>query len=115
MHDELEVPGIRGITFAYETRVPMINSRIAAEPEIVFAIMKGNTATVKTIVPNRPTVDLCLCSKCGSCIEVAPLIFTWSESGGYIEVQDLERYDREAVEEAMKWCPENCIYWERDE
>lgn len=64
--------------------------------------------------PRRPTVDLSSCSKCGGCIEVAPEIFRFSESGGYLEVCDLDHYDAEKVEEAMKFCPENCIYWEEE-
>lgn len=60
----------------------------------------------------RPTVDLSRCSKCGGCIEVAPEIFRFSESGGYIEICDLDYYDRDEVEEAMKLCPEDCIHWE---
>lgn len=62
----------------------------------------------------RPTVDLSSCSKCGGCLEVAPDIFRFSESGGYIEICDLEYYNKEKVEEAMKFCPENCIHWEDD-
>lgn len=64
--------------------------------------------------PKRPTVDLSSCSKCGGCIEVAPEIFRFSESGGYLEVCDLDHYEVEKVEEAMKFCPENCIYWEEE-
>lgn len=60
----------------------------------------------------HPSIDLGACSKCGACIEVAPDIFRWSESGGYVEVCDLETYDRKLVDDAIKWCPENCIYWE---
>lgn len=60
----------------------------------------------------QPSIDLGTCSKCGACLEVAPEVFVWSESGGYIEVCDLEYYDQELVDEAIKWCPENCIYWE---
>jgi ferredoxin len=61
------------------------------------------------------SIDLGACSKCGGCIEVAPEIFRWSESGGYVEVRDLATYDPELVNEAIKWCPENCIYWEPHE
>ena len=60
----------------------------------------------------RPFIDLSRCSKCEGCIEVAPEIFRFSESGGYIEICDLEYYDSDKVEEAMKLCPEDCIHWE---
>ena len=62
----------------------------------------------------RPTVELSRCSKCGGCLEVAPDIFRFSESGGYVEVAELADYDIDKVEEAMKYCPENCIHWEEE-
>ncbi len=62
----------------------------------------------------RPTIDLTICSKCEGCIEVAPGIFRFSESGVYIEVRDLDYYDEDSVAEAIKFCPENCIYWEEE-
>ena len=62
----------------------------------------------------RPTIDLSSCSKCGGCIEVAPDIFRVSASGGYIEICDLDYYDKDRVQEAMKFCPENCIHWEEE-
>jgi len=63
----------------------------------------------------RPTVDLGSCSSCGVCLEVAPDILRFSESGGYLEVCDLDFYDQQAVNEAIKYCPEDSIYWEDDE
>ena len=58
-------------------------------------------------------MDLSLCTKCGGCLEVAPDIFRFSESGVYIEVVELDHYDVDRVEEAMKYCLENCIHWEK--
>lgn len=60
----------------------------------------------------RPAIDLGACSKCLGCLEIAPAIFRFSESGNYVEVCDLDFYDQEAVGEAIKYCPEDCIYWE---
>ena len=65
-------------------------------------------------LPRRPSVDLGACSKCGGCIEVAPNIFRFSECGDYIEVCDLDYYDPGLVDEAIKYCPEDCIYWDQD-
>jgi ferredoxin len=31
---------------------------------------------------------------------------------GYIEVIELDAYPEEAVNEAIKYCPEDCISWE---
>ena len=67
---------------------------------------------VKVILTKQPSIDLSACSKCGGCIEVAPGVFRWHEIAGYIEVCDLDIYDEQLVDEAIKWCPENCIYWE---
>ena len=47
--------------------------------------------------PRRPFVDLSRCSKCGGCIEVAPEIFSFSVDGSYIEICDLDYYDRDKV------------------
>ena len=63
---------------------------------------------------NRPVVDLSRCSKCGGCMEVAPDIFRFSEGGGFVEVCELDHYDVDKVEEAMKYCPENCIHWQEE-
>lgn len=62
-----------------------------------------------------PTIDLGACSKCGGCIEVAPTVFRYAESGNFIEVCDLEYYDPDQVDEAIRYCPEDCIYWEGEE
>jgi ferredoxin len=61
-----------------------------------------------------PTVDLTTCSRCGGCIELAPEIFRFSESGGYIEVCDLDHYDEAVVDEAIMFCPEDSIRWESE-
>ena len=66
-------------------------------------------------LPRRPAVELGACSKCGGCIEVAPKIFRFSESGEYIEVCELDYYDPVLVDEAIKYCPEDCIYWDDDQ
>jgi len=58
-----------------------------------------------------PAVDLSRCSMCGTCIEVCPLVFRMNEVG-YIEVIELPFYPETDVNEAIKYCPEDCIYWE---
>jgi ferredoxin len=60
-----------------------------------------------------PVVDLSRCSLCGACIEVCPLVFRMNEAG-YIEVIELPAYPEAEVNEAIKYCPEDCIYWEDD-
>ncbi len=58
-----------------------------------------------------PVVDLSRCSLCGACIEVCPLVFSMNEAG-YIEVAELADYPKAEVDEAIKYCPEDCIFWE---
>lgn len=49
------------------------------------------------------------------CIEVAPTVFRYNQSIGYVEILELEEYPVEDVEEAIKNCPEDCIIWEESE
>jgi ferredoxin len=60
-----------------------------------------------------PVVDLSRCSVCGVCIEVCPTVFRLNDAG-YIEVIELSSYPETEVNEAIKYCPEDCIYWEED-
>jgi ferredoxin len=60
----------------------------------------------------KPSIDLGACTRCGGCLEVAADIFRFNEAVGYLEVCDLDFYDRERVDEAIKNCPEDCIEWE---
>lgn len=58
-----------------------------------------------------PVVDIGLCTLCMGCVEVCPLVFSESEQG-YIQVAELDNYPEDEVNEAIKYCPEDCIYWE---
>jgi len=62
-----------------------------------------------------PSIDLGKCNKCMGCIEVAPTVFRYNRSIGYVEVLEMEEYPVEEVEEAIKNCPEDCIIWEESE
>ena len=42
---------------------------------------------------------------------MCPAVFKFN-SAGYIEVIELSSYPEAEVEEAIKICPEDCIYWE---
>lgn len=50
------------------------------------------------------------CDRCGVCIEACPEVFRMNEAG-YIQVTDLAQYPEDCVEEAIKHCPEKCIFW----
>ncbi|MFO8084150.1 MAG: ferredoxin [Desulfobacterales bacterium] len=60
-----------------------------------------------------PVVELGECTKCGVCVEVCPDVFSMSDAG-FIVVADLESYSEKDVDDAIKNCPENCIYWEEN-
>ncbi len=59
-----------------------------------------------------PAIDLGLCSSCGGCIEVAPDLFRYNGETGLLEVIEREDYPEDLVDEAIKNCPEDCIFWE---
>lgn len=61
-----------------------------------------------------PVIDLGRCSQCRGCIEVAPEVFRFNDQTGLMEVVDLAAYPRDAVDEAIRICPEDCIAWERE-
>ena len=58
-----------------------------------------------------PAVDIGRCTMCSGCIEMGPLIFRLNEAG-FIEVAELSDYSTPCIEEAIKYCPEDCISWE---
>jgi len=62
----------------------------------------------------RPVVDIGACSLCMGCVELCPEVFRLNENTGYIEVIDLPAYPQECVDEAIKYCPQDCIAWESD-
>ena len=59
----------------------------------------------------KPAVDIGLCTLCEGCLEMAPTVFMMNHAG-YIEVAELEVYPEDEVNDAIKYCPEDCIGWE---
>ena len=59
----------------------------------------------------QPVVELSDCILCGICTEVCAAVFSLS-TAGYIQVAHLPVYPQEDVDEAIKNCPVDCIYWE---
>jgi len=58
-----------------------------------------------------PAIDLARCVDCEGCMELCPEVFARNDAG-FIEVKELDAYPVDAVEEAMKYCPADCITWE---
>ena len=57
-----------------------------------------------------PVVELSECILCEVCVEACPSVFRMNDAG-YIEVADFSTYPEPEVEEAIKNCPADCIYW----
>ena len=60
-----------------------------------------------------PLVELSNCISCGVCVEVSPEVFRLNDTG-YIEITELEIYPEDEVNEAIKYCPTDCINWIED-
>jgi ferredoxin len=58
-----------------------------------------------------PVIELSDCIVCGVCIEACPQVFRMN-AAGYAEITELSTYPEADVNEAIKYCPVDCIYWE---
>ena len=61
----------------------------------------------------RPIVELSDCILCEVCGAVSPAVFKLSDAG-FMEVIELSEYPENEVNEALKNCPANCIFWAED-
>ena len=59
----------------------------------------------------RPIVELSACIQCEVCTDVCPTVFKFNDAG-FVEVMILDEYPEDEVDEAIKNCPKDCIYWE---
>ncbi|MDL2268803.1 ferredoxin [Desulfosarcina sp. OttesenSCG-928-A07] len=62
---------------------------------------------------NIPVVDIGACTLCMGCVAVCPAVFRKNDAG-YIEVVVMPDYPVSDVNEAIKYCPEDCITWEAE-
>ena len=60
-----------------------------------------------------PIVELSDCIKCGVCTELCPEVFRMNDAG-FIDIIDLPEYPEIEVNEAVKYCPVDCIYWDEN-
>lgn len=60
---------------------------------------------------NRPAIDLGSCILCEICVELAPHAFEITDSK-FVQVLPLDDYQDEAILDAVKNCPKDCIFWE---
>ena len=61
----------------------------------------------------KPVIDLADCSRCGGCVDAYPHLFRMNDAG-FIEVIEMALYPEDEVNEAIKYCPEDCIHWEEE-
>jgi len=57
-----------------------------------------------------PIVELSECIVCGVCVETCSHVFRLNDAG-YIEIIELAVYPEPDVNDAIKYCPVDCIYW----
>ncbi len=67
-------------------------------------------ATVAGHPAAGPVVDSHGCSGCGTCLVLCSEVFCRNPETGVIEAADLSHYPEEAVDEAVAWCPKDCIH-----
>ena len=60
-----------------------------------------------------PYVDIGVCTMCMGCVDLAPEVFLANDMGN-ISVVEMQVYPQEAVDEAIKYCPEDAIWWEEE-
>lgn len=58
-----------------------------------------------------PIIELSECILCGICEELSPTVFHVSDLG-YVQVTEFLEYPEEEVNDAIKYCPTDCIAWE---
>ena len=58
-----------------------------------------------------PYVDIGVCTMCMGCVDLLPEVFQENEMGN-ITVLNLDSFPEAAVEEAIKYCPVDAIWWE---
>ena len=58
----------------------------------------------------KPEIDIGACSLCMGCVEICPQVFRQNDAG-YIEVIDLQEYSEKDIDDAIMFCPEDCISW----
>lgn len=58
----------------------------------------------------QPVVELSDCIGCGVCVEVCTEVFRMNDAG-FVEVLELADYTESDVNDAIKYCPVDCIFW----
>ena len=59
-----------------------------------------------------PSIEIGECTLCQGCTEAYPEVFHETEQG-YVEILYQKEYPVEQIDEAIKYCPADCISWEK--
>ena len=62
----------------------------------------------------KPEIDLTICVLCEICTDYSPLVFKLN-AAGFVEVVDLEKYPEADINEVIKNCRGDCIFWVESE
>ncbi len=60
----------------------------------------------------RVYIDEEECVGCEACVKICPEVFKFNEEGEKAEVIKPEGGPEDLIEEAMEFCPMECIHWE---
>lgn len=60
-----------------------------------------------------PVVELSDCIRCELCTDLCPNVFTMNEND-YVQVEILDEYPEDEVDDVIKNCPVDCIHWEEE-
>jgi ferredoxin len=75
---------------------------------------RPNRAALKQgITMKVPYVDIGACTMCMGCVDLVPEVFQPNDMG-YIAVIEMDVYPKAAIDEAIKYCPEDAIMWEEE-
>lgn len=58
----------------------------------------------------KPEIDLTNCILCEICTDYSPSVFRLNIAG-FVEVLELEEYPEADINEVIKNCPGNCVFW----
>ena len=61
-----------------------------------------------------PALNGMTCTDCEACLDLCPSVFKRNTETGHIEVQDLDQYPEDEIQEVINCCPKDCITWEED-
>ncbi len=59
-----------------------------------------------------PVIELSECILCGVCVDACPEVFQINETAGFVSVAELPLYPETEIDEAIIYCPVDCIFWD---